>query len=1486
ILFLSPKGSAGGAADMAFLRGQLEDGSPPDVPFLERGYVAPEGVDNSIVDGIWLGIAPLISLGYAEDEITKEARGAGFPRELQINDNRVLVDYSNLRVSRNLDDGEVSVEIPLVCNFPLPSAYYEVKGVKKRVKLYNVTCIRYYNISLNARKLYNVTYAGETGGLSKAVLSVDGDFKGNVINAYLPDLGSPVSSRLFFNMPLYGIVLSLEILEHKAYRINFNGREVDYYWLHMRKNLKVTKDTERVKLVIGHGGGWIVLPWLVLREGEYVSEHWIKWTNGGSLTVELIVDDFKNTFLLCFNKTTGIEKTILSRVLSEDELKVLSQHPFYGKLNQSGAMGWSVRFVGEKVSNETVWVSSEEYEQLARLGWKRGNSIFIDSGEVDWGYTVTSRTIGECKSIKLFYSPLKINRGELLHGIALRNYANTNVSYSLRLKTATNHFLFFTQTRESSGSITLNKTSTGSVLLIQREPAVGEAVFELVKDGRVVAAVKVSLALKTAVFWKGFWDGLLTKLPGIAITAGMMIAVSFLIPKAYVRYAYYLMLGIDVLSNLMEVASDVEEAYKAREEMLAFAEAFEKRAGEFLARGEVEHAAECMELAVASRREANETMSNIGLNVFSNLAFGVSLDEIRIALGLKEPIAENELEKQYKIGYARGRVTGAVVSCMLYVTLFVMVNRVKAERIGQRLTTSQILRTIARGVYNWVTPAVWDAITLTWGRIRGSAGRIVDLLLGNKYSRGFGEAIGSLLEKVGEDPSILEETIDASSRLSKQVLENVPRRESARKILDVIGLVFEEYSLEELRVEGGRVVRVIVSVWAGCGDEAVEDIGRVFRKSRMFGEELLNWLGLGDQWSLPKATRLLSRTVELNPEELENIGRALAKVGESFENRLRLLNTYLVVKESYGETVAKAFLNTIVKDPGLLNTWHASLESGAIIFIATSHDSDRLLLPKNIPEGVYLVLVHDPDDGSIIVDKIRRIVNGQESLRFSSVETTGRIRSGCTYLTVLKPATIDDFLARYPSKFVKADGFNAYLVDTRTGRIIEGLAGRLDEYAGSALIRFMVTNADGEQLELRVTEGGRLMLVSGGGRTMIGEVELKTVRDGAGGEVARLLFLREEGSDRYGGIITLNRRIPQEPIVFLSNDEHVIEIRSGQKYLDVSGMMKRIIGEEYRRLGEELSNRDAVLGIVYRRVDGGVDSAWTQSADAEFKIKEAEEVLGILIVRKNGLSAVSSDGSVRAELSGEYLKFYGVEGMSDGNGFKVSEARFRELSGYGPILEVTLHSSEKILFRIDVGRDGKSVSSKLALAIRTRAPEINPIKYYGELKIKLSENNQVFEYAFKDTIVVEYKDNKGIHRKVISLSKPLPDKVLSESQHVVAKLFTKELLEKLGYIILEEESLYDLGNRRYVYFDFKTETPDKRIAIVECKHGDEESGNLIGQADKYLEIADENNWKLIYSFLHAPQEPEAERLFEYLVELMRRYPDVIEVFIGGVKYEG
>ncbi len=105
----------------------------------------------------------------------------------------------------------------------------------------------------------------------------------------------------------------------------------------------------------------------------------------------------------------------------------------------------------------------------------------------------------------------------------------------------------------------------------------------------------------------------------------------------------------------------------------------------------------------------------------------------------------------------------------------------------------------------------------------------------------------------------------------------------------------------------------------------------------------------------------------------------------------------------------------------------------------------------------------------------------------------------------------------------------------------------------------------------------------------------------------------------------------------------------------------------------------------------------------------------------------------------------------------------------------------------------------------------------------------------------------------------------------------------MEYRILEEEK--HLKGKR-VFLDFFVETPSGKLAIVECKHGDESSDDLVGQAYKYLEIAKENGWKLIYSFLHAPQTSEAQELLNHLIELMRQHQDMVEIYIGGVKYGG
>ncbi|MEM2941290.1 MAG: hypothetical protein QW304_07075 [Thermoproteota archaeon] len=887
---------AGDTSDIEFLRRQLEKAIPSEDPLLERSYVIPSGMNLSLADEIWLKIAPLISLGYSEKEIVKAVGESSLPDRLEADGASVLLNYANLHVTRSLENGEVSVEIPVLCNSSLSSVYYEVKGVKKHIKLYNVTSIRYYNVSVRASDLYDVTYSsGETDGFYKAILDLKGDLKNNVVNAYFPNLEKPVFSEICFNLPSYGVTLSLRVLELKVYDIGSSEERVDCFWIHVNATLRAARDVWCVMFRIGRGGGWVNKPWLILRKGEYASDHWVKWTPSDKLIVDFNAEGFGNRFILDFDKTLEMGNDFLSRVLSEDELKSLLEQPPYVKLNLSRVLkGWNVTFVGEKVTNETVWVTNEEYEQLARFGWRKDNSIFVDSGEIEWEYAVTNRTLGQCESIRLFYNPLKANRGELVHGLTLRNYANANVSYTLRLRTITSFFFFFSKVEEGNGGITLNKSSISHLLLVQQEPAVGDAVLELVNDGRVVAAVKVYLTLKATMYWKGFWEGLASKLPGIMITAGVMVAMGFLIPHAYIRPAYYLLLGLGVLMNLAEVALDIAEANRAKDEMLALAEAFENRSREFLAGGEVEHASECVSFALALRKEVNETINNLLLNVLSDLAIGVSFDEIRIALGLREPLARDELERQYKIGYARGRVTGAVISCVLYITLFIMVNRIKVERAGQRLTADQVLKLIAKGIYNWITPTIWDAIVTGLGRIKGFAERAVDLLLANKYSRRFGDIIGNIVESVKAYSSKVDDALDALSGLSKQVLENVPSKENSRKILDIIGSMVERYSLEELKEKGGTVARSVISIWIKDGDEAIDYLN--------------SWLSANSK-DLDKMEALNKILAEIGGDATKGVG---LKIGEIVDNHLN-------IKSKYGEGIANILLGIVLKNPNALD---------------------------------------------------------------------------------------------------------------------------------------------------------------------------------------------------------------------------------------------------------------------------------------------------------------------------------------------------------------------------------------------------------------------------------------------------------------------------------------------------------------------------------------------------------------------------------------
>ncbi|MBS7654732.1 hypothetical protein KEJ43_06655, partial [Candidatus Bathyarchaeota archaeon] len=113
----------------------------------------------------------------------------------------------------------------------------------------------------------------------------------------------------------------------------------------------------------------------------------------------------------------------------------------------------------------------------------------------------------------------------------------------------------------------------------------------------------------------------------------------------------------------------------------------------------------------------------------------------------------------------------------------------------------------------------------------------------------------------------------------------------------------------------------------------IQDIGG---DSRRFADELLRWLyNAEDPLKIEQAVlEVTPRLADLSAGELENMGRALAKVGDSFENGVKLFDTYFKIPDSYKsygieavKEISNVFLENVEKD-GIkaLEAWVSTLE--------------------------------------------------------------------------------------------------------------------------------------------------------------------------------------------------------------------------------------------------------------------------------------------------------------------------------------------------------------------------------------------------------------------------------------------------------------------------------------------------------------------------------------------------------------------------------
>ncbi|MBO3842019.1 MAG: hypothetical protein FGF48_06335 [Candidatus Brockarchaeota archaeon] len=630
----------------------------------------------------------------------------------------------------------------------------------------------------------------------------------------------------------------------------------------------------------------------------------------------------------------GVELSINAgrKALTEAGVKIMvtSIEPYYKYLGVLGEEELLRLVDTDKQSLRSGNVSSDFKVEPMKPYWVKGSSVVLNATQlalyqammddvkkanpdIDYEYRETIADVrtrvgsAEQGYVTLLYHPLKTSGEGPLRGIRVRNFAGVGFEY--RVNVESKIVTVFGKVKGENGWKHLYLSGKEDAVLLSPSPSDGferEVTVNLTYNGRLVAQARFTLKPESSPYWKGFWDGLASQAWKIVISVGLMVIVGFIVPAGHVVTASRIILGVGVAMNLLEVGMDVYNAYKARDEMNALANETLERAGEYLDKGDSEHAGECVELARRLRIEANATIENLGINALSELLIDVTWDEICVALRWKEPLVLPGENKDYKIGYATGRVAGAIVLCMLYASFYAMIAKIKAERIaGEPLSVSQILRMMGRGIYNWITPAIWDAVVLMRGKIGSSVGKVVDLLLGNKYSSRFGEAVGSLLQDArGELPKI-KDTVDASSEISRNVLENVPSKESSGKILDAIGSVIEQYSLEELEEKGGTIARSIVSMWIKDGDEAIDSLN--------------SWLSENTK-DIEKMEPLERLKVVEKMRTLDDIllrigGDAAKGVGVRIGD---IVDTYLEILKS-GENFANRFLEIVLKYPFLLN---------------------------------------------------------------------------------------------------------------------------------------------------------------------------------------------------------------------------------------------------------------------------------------------------------------------------------------------------------------------------------------------------------------------------------------------------------------------------------------------------------------------------------------------------------------------------------------
>ncbi|MEM3958134.1 MAG: hypothetical protein QXO47_08025, partial [Thermoproteota archaeon] len=534
---------------------------------------------------------------------------------------------------------------------------------------------------------------------------------------------------------------------------------------------------------------------------------------------------------------------LCERVLREDEVKRLFQldedkglEP--GKIPK----GYEVKLLKEEVLNqsETVTVDDEFYEQLKYGGWEDNDYKYEDTGVEKWDLNKASASVPHGKTIELIYRPLSC-RGELVKGVLVRNYAYRETCYRLEI-------IQEPAVEALPENLVISIPAYGSTPLniVQLSSTYSPILIRLKHGDRVVAFLWIRAGGMVSGFWKGFWDGVNEKLPGILVTTTIMVLLAAPTGGGSLLACVKKLLASGLIPALMISGAalnageflEAHAAYVKMDEAAEMLDGFSQRAAYA---GYVSTYAFLQGLKNSVKEKQGFIVESTALDLIGDVA----VRDILVALG-KEDATE------YEKGRAVGRLVGAAASFASYTSI-----RYKLFSEGPKLLSWRgKIKEYVKGVYSWVTPPIWDLGVLA-GRL--TAGEIAAFLAFSEHNPGLKENLEDYLNRVRED----EESLSVLLKSLKY------SDEYFSKALDVSSSLrlSEEAFLSLLRIYGETFRKLREQDL----DAFLENIRKIGSRSRECADGLLRRIYWIEDDALEKVIELTGKINELDENGLKAI---------------------------------------------------------------------------------------------------------------------------------------------------------------------------------------------------------------------------------------------------------------------------------------------------------------------------------------------------------------------------------------------------------------------------------------------------------------------------------------------------------------------------------------------------------------------------------------------------------------------------------------